>query len=74
MFTIKNYEQHVQQNETNPTLLNTAWLSIRPVFFLAFLALSLAVSQLSHMLSVHFRLPDDIAVKLILAGIEFYIT
>ena len=57
-------------NKTN----TTAWPSRRLVFFLAFVALPLAISQSFRMSSVHFRFSDDISVKLILIGIKFYIT
>ena len=54
----------MQGNKTN-TMVTQLGVALTCVF-LAFVALHLAVSQLFHMLSVHFRLPDDITMNLIL--------
>ena len=71
-----NYEQLIQdqrnKTKTTPTQLGIALGPLRPVFFLAFMPFPLAVSQLFHVLSVHFCLPDDITLKLILIVIKFY--
>ena len=67
MFPIKRYEQLIQVNTTN-TMLKQIGL-----FLLAYVLLPLAVLLLFQMLSVHFHLTNDIAVKLLMAHIKLHI-
>ena len=68
MVGINNYEQVIQGNKTYTTL--TQLDLALSLFFHTFVAFPLAVPQLFRVPSVHFRLPDDIVVKLTLIGIK----
>ena len=71
---LKNYEQLIQGDKTNRTLRLIQLGLALSCIFLAFVTLLFAISPLFHVSSVHFCLPDDMVVKLILICIKFYIT